>query len=208
MLTGLILAGGPNTRMNGDPKALLPFGGGALIERQIKVMRQVCREVIVVTREPAPLLRLLDDEVRIITDFFGGKGPLAGMHAGFSLAKHGQIWVVGCEMPFLSARAAELLLKSMTNGWDAALPLVNESLYPLHAVYDKACAGPIAALLEQGEYRLSELLKPLHWLGIPESAFIDKGVDPRFIVSIDTCEDYQQALRYEQDHCEGAYGKI
>lgn len=206
MLTGLILAGGPNTRMNGDPKALLPFGEGALIERQIKVMRQICREVIVVTREPAPLLRLLDKEVRIITDFFGGKGPLAGMHAGFSLAKHSQIWVVGCEMPFLSAKAAKLLLEFKTNGWAAALPHVNGRLYPLHAVYNKACAGPIAALLEKGEHRLSELLNSLHWLGIPESAFVDKGVDPRFIASIDTLEDYQQALQFEKDHYEGTLG--
>ncbi|MBP1153720.1 MULTISPECIES: molybdenum cofactor guanylyltransferase [unclassified Paenibacillus] len=198
MLTGLILAGGPNTRMNGDPKALLPFGGGALIERQIQIMREICQEVIVVTRDPAPLLRLLNKEVRIITDYFFGKGPLAGMHAGFSLAKHGQIWVVGCEMPFPSIKAAELLLESIENGYDAALPYMNGSLYPLHAVYDKACAGPIADLLEKEEARLSELLKSLRWRGIPESDFVDKGIDSRFIVSIDTCEDYQQALQCEK----------
>jgi len=197
MLTGLILAGGPNTRMNGDPKALLPFGGETLIERQIRVMRQICREVIVVTREPAPLLRLLDKEVRIITDFFGGKGPLAGMHAGFSLAKYDQIWVAACEMPFLSAKAAELLLESKKSGWNAVLPEVNGSPFPLHAVYDKACAGSIAALLEKGDYRLSELLKSLHWLGIPEAAFREKGIDLRFTVSIDTLEDYRQALQSE-----------
>lgn len=206
MLTGLILAGGPNTRMNGDPKALLPFGGEALIERQIKIMRETCQEVIVVTRDPAPLLRLLNKDVRIITDYFFGKGPLAGMHAGFSLAKHDHIWVVGCEMPFLSIKAAELLLESMEQGYDAALPYVNGSLYPLHAVYDKACAGPIAALLEKEEARLSELLKSLRCRGIPESVFVDRGVNPRFIASIDTCEDYQQALECDKDHGEGAWG--
>lgn len=70
MLTRLILEGGPSRRMNGERKALLPFGGKTIIQCQVKVMRKICSEVIVVTPDPKPLLRLLDTDVRIITDFF------------------------------------------------------------------------------------------------------------------------------------------
>ena len=52
MLTGAILAGGDNRRMNGEAKALLTFGAEKLIQRQIRQMREICSEMIVVTNHP------------------------------------------------------------------------------------------------------------------------------------------------------------
>lgn len=199
MLTGLILAGGPNRRMNGDPKALLSFHGETLIEQQIKAMRECCQEVIVVTRDPAPLLRLLDKDVRIITDYFAGKGPIAGLHAGFTLAKHDHIWAVGCDMPFISSGAAELLLECMDAAYEAAIPLVGGNLYPLHGVYGKVCADRMAALLEDGEFRLTALLEVLNGIHIPQSVFTDHGIDLRFIENIDTGEDYRRAIERDKN---------
>ena len=123
MLTGVILAGGANRRMKGESKALLPFGGQPLVVRQVDRMRILCDEVIVVTNDPRPYLPILDRSVRIITDFFAGHGPLGGMHAALSLAKHTSVWVVGCDMPFVSSKAAELLWNRKRDGFEAVVPL-------------------------------------------------------------------------------------
>lgn len=205
MLTGLILAGGPSKRMNGDLKPLLPFGGELLIERQVKTMRECCQEVIVVTKDPVPLLPRLDRDVRILNDFFSVKGPLAGMHAGFSLAKHGDIWVAGCDMPFLSVQAAELLLKFKKKGFEAAIPRVNGNLYPLHGVYDRACGDKLDFLLENGESSFSVLLEELNRVEIPQPEFARRGIDPCFVWSIDTREDYEKALLLEKAYPEPCY---
>src|SRR5690554_547005 len=111
MLTEVILAGGKNSRMGGQKKALLSFSHERLIERQIRILQRRCNEVIVVTNEPRTLLPILGDTVRIITDFISGKGPLSGMHAAFTLSKNADLWVVACDMPFISLNAADLMWK-------------------------------------------------------------------------------------------------
>ncbi|UUZ85016.1 molybdenum cofactor guanylyltransferase [Paenibacillus sp. P26] len=178
MLTGLILAGGFNRRMDGKSKALLPFGGEPLILRQIGEMRRICKEVIVVVRDPKPPLRVVDQEVRIITDYIPGKGPLSGMHAGFSLSRCPNIWVVGEGMPFLSAQAAELLLEVKSEETDAVLPQLGGKIHLLHGVYDKRCADKAKALLKKGEMPEQALLRKMAWRAVPESLFLERGSIP------------------------------
>ena len=163
MLSGVILAGGASRRMNGEMKALLPFDGKPLIVRQIDCMRQICDELIVVTNDPKPFLNMVDRSVRIITDFFIGQGPLGGMHAALSLAKHTSVWVVGCDMPFISSAAAHLLMQRKLDGFEAVVPLVASELHPLHGIYDRACASRIPPLLQQGETSVSALLQRVFW---------------------------------------------
>ncbi|KIL41679.1 hypothetical protein SD70_06100 [Gordoniibacillus kamchatkensis] len=194
MLSGLILDGGPSQRMDGEWKALLPFGGETMIERQVKEMSKICAEVIVVTPDPKPFLRLLDIDVRIITDFYPGKGPLGGMHAGFNLAKHPHIWVIGSHMPFPSSEAAELLFMRKKDGFDAAVPYLKGGIYPLHGVYDKRCADDVLKLIQRSEMRLSALMNELLWFEVAESIFAERGIDTRFITGIHTRDDYSQAL--------------
>ncbi|MCZ8515254.1 molybdenum cofactor guanylyltransferase [Paenibacillus filicis] len=107
-LSGVILAGGKNRRMGGSHKALLPFHQEKLVHRQIRRLKQVCTEIILVTNDPKTFLPLVDSDVRIITDYYSGKGPLGGMHAGLSLANHVNVWLIGCDMPFISPQAAKL----------------------------------------------------------------------------------------------------
>lgn len=100
MLTGVILAGGKSRRMGGAHKALLPFHNEMLIHRQIRHLKQLCAEIILVTNEPQAFTSLIDNSIRIITDIYPDTGPLGGMHATFSLsqAKYHDIWLVGCDM--------------------------------------------------------------------------------------------------------------
>ncbi|KRE45931.1 molybdenum cofactor guanylyltransferase [Paenibacillus sp. Soil724D2] len=191
MLTGVILAGGANRRMNGELKALLPFGGQPLIVRQVDRMKILCDEIIVVTNDPKSYLPILDRSVRIITDFHTGYGPLGGMHAGLSLAKHSSVWVVGCDMPFISYKAAELLWNRKREGIEAVVPLVSGKLVPLHGIYDRECKTKILPLLGKGETRISALLEHIFWSELGDEYLQKNGVDLKFISSIKTMEDYE-----------------
>lgn len=194
MLTGLILAGGPDPRMDGERKALLSFGGETLIQRQIKEMRKLCTELIVAAKDPKPFLRIVDPDVRLITDYYPDQGPLGGIHAGFTLARCPNIWVAGSDMPFISASAAELLLERKLEGFEATLPHIGGRLHPLHGIYDRRCVEPALALLGKGERRVSELLQLLFWFELPEAAFTERGVEAGFVDTIETRDDYHHAL--------------
>jgi molybdopterin-guanine dinucleotide biosynthesis protein A len=194
MLTGLILADGPNQRLGGKLKALLPFAGDTLIQNQIREMNKICDELIVVTQEPKSFYRIVDLNVRIITDYFPDKGPLSSLHAGFSLAQYPEIWVVSSEMPFLSARAAGLLWKRKRDGFDAVIPIVNEVAYPFHGIYDQSCAAKAFALLSKGEASVEALLKEIQWSEFSGKTLEENGIDLRFLFRIDTHEEYNEAI--------------
>lgn len=195
MLSGVVLAGGTNRQINGELKALLPFGGQLLIGWQLERMREICDELIVVTHDPKPFLNIVNRSVRIITDFYDGHGPLGGLHAALSLAKHASVWIVGCDMPFISSKAAGLLLERKRNGFEAAVPQIAGKIYPLHGIYDRACAARIIPLLQQGETQLSALLEHVFWSELDDRYLDENGVDLNLVSSIKTIADYEAMQR-------------
>lgn len=195
MLTGIILAGGEHHRMGGENRALLPIGGELLVHRQIHEMGKICDEIIIVTNEPRPFLRSVDASVRIITDFYEGKGPLGGMHAGLSLMVNDTAWVVACDMPFLSSRAAEAMKQFKDDfDFDAVVPKIGGRLEMLHGLYGKKAADSIRLLLNTGDQRPEQLLHFLKWSEMEEDQFEVHGVLPSFIATVKTKEDYERLL--------------
>lgn len=197
-LSGVILAGGKNRRMNGFHKALLEFQSEKLIHRQIRMMSQICPEIILVTNEPKLFLPLVDIGVRIITDFYPDKGPLGGMHAAFSLANYSDIWLAGCDMPFISPLAAQMLLDMKREmGCDAVIPYIDNRLHPLHGIYDKTCVDAIPAMLNEGSYRVQSFLEHIRYERVGEPFFHNQGIPKRFVINMNTPEEYAKALSME-----------
>ncbi|WP_276358006.1 molybdenum cofactor guanylyltransferase [Cohnella caldifontis] len=177
-ITGAILAGGRSRQgRTGAERALLPFGDVCLIERQIRVMRELCHEIIVVTDTPKPFLDVLDSSVRLITDYYADAGPLGGMHAALRLAKYSQVWIVGCGMPLISAEAAARLAAFRTPEARSVLPLIGGRAVPLHGVYDKEHAETAGKLLAEGEVRIDRFLGQIRWTGVEtESWTKEEGI--------------------------------
>lgn len=195
MLSGIILAGGESLRMGGENKSLLMLGSETLLLRQIRIMRELCNEIIIVTNTPRSFLRKVDESVRIITDYMPGKGPLSGMHAGLTLSGNQDAWVVGCDMPFLSSQAARLMLLKKKKGIEAIIPWLQGSMYPLHAIYDRDCAAHIWTLMKNQETQLSSLGKALLWQEAIESEFSEAGIECDFTTAIKTQADYVQVIQ-------------
>jgi len=203
VIRGVILAGGASRRMGGRPKALLPFGGEPLLLRQLREMSRLCSQVFVVTNAPEalhPALALWPPAadggqtwaaVRCIPDAYPGAGPLAGLHAAAAEVKAGLIWVVGCDMPYVSAPAAAALAACCTGaGVDATVPRLGGRTHPLHGVYAaEPAAAAAAALLEAGERRMMALLDRLRCVQAEEELFREMGIGPGFATNWNTPED-------------------
>lgn len=201
MLTGVILAGGKNSRMGGFNKALLSFSNESLIQRQIRRMHSICSELIVVTNDLEAFQTIGGAGIRIVTDEISGKGPLSGMHTAFSLSMNSDLWVVGCDMPFISATAAKYLWEyKKTHSLDAVIPNIGQRDQPLHGIYDKSGLSEITRMLNQGEYRLNRFLKAISYESIQESLFLEIGVASGFIMNVNTPQQYEEALK--QSGCE------
>jgi molybdenum cofactor guanylyltransferase len=195
MLTGVILAGGQNRRMGGKHKALMPFKGVPLLNIQLKEMARICKQILLVTHAPelfAPILQEFKQaEVNCIPDVMPGKGPLSGIHAACLAAATDRLWIVGCDMPYLSAAAAEALF-DLCEGTqaDAVIPVIHEKVQPLHGIFDKRIAPVVAKLLEMEQFKLMGLLERIHFLTADDSYFAQRDIALTFTVNLNTPDDF------------------
>src|SRR5689334_1590078 len=96
---GIVLCGGRSSRM-GRPKAWLPFGGETMLQRVVRVLREVVDPVAVVAA-PGQDIPELPTGVRVIRDEIEGKGPLGGLCAGLSAiaGECDAVYLSSCDVP-------------------------------------------------------------------------------------------------------------
>ncbi|WP_158630021.1 molybdenum cofactor guanylyltransferase [Cohnella sp. AR92] len=181
MVSGIILAGGKGRSMRQRNKALMPCEGETMLERQIRIMSELCQEIIIATDSPRSYLPLVSPPIRIVSDYLPGRGPLSGLAAGLSLSRQRYAWVVGCDMPNLSAASARLMLKRLIGRLEAVWPSDKDGPHPLHGVYDCECAPRIAALVEEGTATIADLPLHLEWGEVAEGEFVQNGIAYDFL---------------------------
>lgn len=164
-LGALILAGGQNRRMGGDPKALLPNGSGARILDGLCLALGIFEEKLLSTNDPA--LAAGTDFVPV-ADAHPGMGPLAGLAAALTVCKSDGLVVAACDMPCFDRAAAGYLASFADRGWPAwALRDRTGRLHPLCGVYTKQCLPAILAALEADEHRVGRLFQAVGGQAIP-----------------------------------------
>jgi molybdopterin-guanine dinucleotide biosynthesis protein A len=196
MMTGVILAGGLNRRMGGKHKALLPVHGEAILLRQLKEMSGGCEQIIVVTNDIKTLQPLLvgikDINVQCVSDHYIQKGPLGGIHAAMKVASASHVWVVGCDMPFISVDAAKVMTElCRESNVDAVIPEIEGRLHPLHGIYAREVGSEAELLLQQHNYRLMGLLEYLDWKSVDGDYLVQRGLRTNFVTNINTPEEYE-----------------
>lgn len=186
-MTGIILAGGGNTRM-GQNKAFLRVGGERLIDRTVRIFQELFREVIIVTASP---LDYIDQEAAIATDILPERGALGGLYTGLFYAGEEHSFVAACDIPFLNRSFIEYMASKAT-GYDIVIPAPADGLQPLHAVYARRCLPAIRSLLDRNRLQIKEFYPGRRILKIaPE---ILRCFDPEglMFLNVNTPEDFRK----------------
>jgi molybdenum cofactor guanylyltransferase len=186
----VILAGGLSRRMGRD-KAALPAGDGTLIEHLARRLAPVVDEMIVAggserTAAQAKGMTMVDDR-------YPGMGPLAGMHAGLLAARNHLVWVVGCDLPDADPGLGALLC-GLAGDVDAVVPRIDAEPQSVCAVYQRALASRIDAMLKSGERRVRRLLatSDVRYVTAEELRAVDPEL--RSFRNLNTQADYQAWL--------------
>lgn len=136
ILSGAILAGGRGQRMGGMDKGLLPLLGRLLIDHAIEILRpQVGKIIINANRH---LDRYAMRGFPVVADGDGGyAGPLAGVARVIENVTTPYLLVIPCDMPFLPANLASMLLTGLTaHGGEAAVACGAGRIQPLCILLD------------------------------------------------------------------------
>ncbi len=179
----LVLAGGRSRRMGSD-KALLPADGETLLDRAVGFWRS-CEKIenVIVSVGAAEHFKTLPADVLSVPDLYPGMGPMAGIHAAFSLTDAELLYVSGVDMPFLQKDA----LLPVPAG-DAAVYVSGGRPEPLFGVYRRSALPALDAALRAGRRKMSELLEQLD----TEYTALPEALAPT-VVNLNTREDYLRA---------------
>lgn len=132
-VTGVILAGGKSRRM-GEDKRFLLVGEATLMDRTVSVMTKLFPEVlIIIAQDSAPLTV---DGCRVYRDLIADCGSLGGLYTGLAQAANERIFVVACDMPFLTPDMIRWFVARDSSA-DIVMAQLPDGLQPLHAVYGK-----------------------------------------------------------------------
>ncbi|MCE9565426.1 MAG: molybdenum cofactor guanylyltransferase [Planctomycetes bacterium] len=191
---GIVLCGGRSSRM-GQPKAWLPFGSETLLQRTVRVLREVVQPVIVVAA-PEQTVPELPTDVKIVRDEIEGKGPLGGLAAGLAALESvvDAVYLSACDVPFLMPefvrRVTELLGEA-----SIAVPRVGDHFHPLAAVYRVSVLSYVRELLVIEQLRMGLLFDTMPTRIIEPHELAD--IDPEFrsLQNVNTSEEYEVALR-------------
>lgn len=191
--TGVILAGGLNSRMNGTKKAFLKVGGESVIARTLSLFESIFEQVLVVSNNPEDFL---DFDVKVVSDLFPERCSLAGIHAALFHAETPWIFVAPCDNPFLSREMVELVLSHRTEGATAVVPETTKGLEPLCAAYSRENLHLAETRLAEGRYKIQSLFRKKRTRKVPEAMI--RRIDPelRTFFNINTPEDYRWALKH------------
>lgn len=187
--SAIILAGGKSSRM-GRPKALLPFDGEPLIAHLVRHLSRLFRDIVVVA---APAQELPPLPVTVVRDAVAYQGPVGGICYGLQAAQTEICFATSCDAPFLNLTLISYLLAQITD-FDVVVPVWQERLQPLHAVYRRSVAPLLQEQLARNELRPIFLYAKVRTREVrPEEIrrFDPEGLSFR---NLNTPEEYQAAL--------------
>jgi len=163
--TGIILAGGKNTRFSGTNKALLHVGAKRILDHLYDLFRALFQDIILVTNDP---LAYLEWDLTIVTDLFPVRSSLTGIHAGLFFMTTPYAFFISCDMPFLRQGLVETVIEGIEPHIDVVVPETFKGLEPLCAVYSKHCLQPVTQQLVKEDFKIYHLFKKVRTKTIPE----------------------------------------
>jgi molybdopterin-guanine dinucleotide biosynthesis protein A len=185
---GFVVAGGESRRMGTD-KALLPWGGGTLLDRALATLRAVCADARILC---GPTPRYLDHGAVVETDRQAG-GPLAGLEAALAAAGPRPALLLAVDLPWVEPALLSRVL-SLLAGHDAVVPIVDGRAQPLCAAYAASCLDPLRRRLAAGERRMTSFWPDVRVRRIDEAELPGFALD-RVFRNLNTRDDYEEARR-------------
>ncbi len=174
----------------GRDKAGLLLDGQTLLQTVSETMRAVFPQVLVSVRQ-----RRADTGFPQVCDAVPDGGPLAGLASALELAATPWVFVVACDMPFITAAVVELLARQRGD-YQAVVPEVAGQLQPLAAFYARSCLPAARAILAgDGRHSMHALLEQVKVCHVGEEQLRGADTQLRSFFDLDTPQDVVAALR-------------
>jgi molybdopterin-guanine dinucleotide biosynthesis protein A len=177
----------------GIDKARLPWGSESMVERQIRLLRAICRSVAII----GPPDRFPDAGIQVYEDEIPGRGPLGGVHTGLRRARTEFSLFLSCDMPLMEAGFLRYLCQqALASRASATLPPPwAKEVYPLCAVLRRRVLSTVRSSLSLGQNQVGRFFKKVQRRTISKAEFRRAGFFPRIFYNANTPEEYEKVRR-------------
>ncbi|MFC2144931.1 molybdenum cofactor guanylyltransferase [Actinomycetota bacterium] len=188
-------------RMDGYRKILLNSKPG-----KIDAASLAARDNIPVS----PEYNLEEPDIKIVVDEAEASpdekriGPLAGIYSGLKEAKNKNCLVLASDMPFVSFKVLRLLTRtSEKTGKDAVLVRNIRGIEALCGIYSKQYIKKIRTCIQNGIYKIIEILggSEVEWIG--SAKLREEGIDIYNFFNINTRDDIENLDRIRKKGISG-----
>ncbi len=196
-ITGVLLAGGKSRRMGEDKRYLL-VGEETLLERGLRILRSVFRDVIIVIAQDSPPLEAAGSTV--LRDLIPDCGSLGGLYTGLKAATTPSVFVVACDMPFLDP-AVISAFTSLAGKSDIVMGKLAGRLHPMHALYGKACLPIIEQMIRDRHLKIQHMagVQSLTVRYVTEADLAAVDPESRSFHNVNTPDDLASARAFLAD---------
>ena len=152
-VTCAILAGGKSSRMGRD-KATLKIYNKPLIQQVYEKAQHVFRKILIVSSQHEQLSGI---EAPIVSDIFPFRSSIVGIASALLAANTPYVFVLACDMPFVTAQSIEHVLKEV-HGEEIIIPRTRYGFEALHAVYNRSCLSVMLTRIALRRLKVTDIL--------------------------------------------------
>jgi len=194
--TAAILAGGKSSRMGFD-KQLLMEDDRRILETVIETLKQEFSDILIVTAKP----QLYDGMgVRLCSDAYPGKGPLAGVHAAMRNTRSQYVYLLACDMPVVNLPFIRHMKQRIRKtGAMICVCQRNGRMEPFNTFYSRDLLPDVVHRLETGNSSLFRFIygNPASVIPQEDAACFDKEL--QMFTNINTRTEYEKYLGSSAD---------
>jgi molybdopterin-guanine dinucleotide biosynthesis protein A len=167
---GVILSGGESRRF-GKPKAFETFNDIPFWEHSYNALKN-CTDTQVIISHPTlekKFLGMVNDIPVILDDkVFRGKGPMAGIYSAMREIESEWYVILSCDIPRINEQTIHHLLTFRDPSKKAIVPIIDDRIQPLIALYHHSIFEKVEELLENDCLKVMSLLKEIEVLYVTE----------------------------------------
>ena len=172
-VTGLVLAGGQGRRMGSVDKGLQRLRGRSMVEWVIERLRPQVSDILVNANQHISEYEAFGHPV-VADRITGFAGPLAGLHAGLSVASKPLVATVPCDSPFLPLDLIKRLdnARAAANA-DIAVAKTFDQSHPVFALVRRAVLPHLTSFLGSGGRKIDAWYATLAIVEVPFDDEVD-----------------------------------
>jgi len=191
-ISGIILAGGINSRFAGKNKAFVDIDGKSVIKTVHSLFSELFHEVILVTNEPE---KYADMDLKIVSDIFPVSSSLRGIHSGLFYAGFPFAFITACDMPFLKKKLIKAIINVIESKVDIVIPETSAGFEPLCAAYSKRCLPVIEQRLNTEDLSIRGIIDRVKTKRIPEKTLREYDKELLSFFNINSPRELEKARR-------------